>query len=311
MLEPEQVDAFYSDGYLVIENVISPEILSRVRAEYQANMDGLNSEWRLEDRFGGLSFSEQVEEAYSLGLEWFQPMDISLPGDRIKPDTAMHFGPATFEMLTSATLLDLVEDLIGPELTSCPIQHVRIKPPERQLEADELRAHVGGTDWHQDRAVALEEADQTDMVTIWIAITDATQENGCLQVLPHQADRMLSHCPQKQTAIAPGQVDTSRALPLPVPAGGILALHPLLPQASLPNRSDSIRWSFDIRFSRTGQPTGRSHFPDFVARSRAAPEQELRDWKAWRQMWIDARARLSEAPHIEQHRWQADSPACA
>lgn len=311
MLKREQIDAFHSDGYIVVEDVISADILTRVREEYQEIMNRLLDEWDQAKNLGHLGFDEQIKETYKLRLDWFQPMDISLPGDQIKPDTPMHFGPAVFDLITSENLLDLVEDLIGPELTSCPIQHVRIKPPERQLQKDEIRAHVGGTDWHQDRAVALEEADQTDMVTIWIAVTDATEDNGCLQVLPHQADRMLPHCPQRQTAIAPGFVDLSRALPLPVASGGVLALHPLLPHASLPNTSNSIRWSFDIRFSKTGQPTGRAHFPDFVARSRATPDRELRDWRVWRQLWVDARARLSQAPHIEQHRWQADSPACA
>ena len=32
------------------------------------------------------------------------------------------------------------------------------------------------------RAVALQEADQTNMVTTWCAISDATVENGCLQI---------------------------------------------------------------------------------------------------------------------------------
>lgn len=311
MLKREQIDAFQSDGYIVVEDVISTEMLKRVRREYQEIMDRLLRDWGKAGELGDLSFDEQVKEAYKLGLDWFQPMDISLPFDCIKADTPMHFGPAVFDMITSERLLDLVEDLIGPELTSCPIQHVRIKPPERHLDKDEIRAHVGATDWHQDRAVALEEADQTDMVTIWIAVTDATEDNGCLQVLSHPADRMLPHCPKRQTTIAPGAVDLSRARPVPVSSGGVVVLHPLLPHASLPNVSDTIRWSFDIRFSKTGQPTGRSHFPSFVARSRATPERELRDWRLWRRMWVDARARLSQAPHIEQHRWQADSPACA
>lgn len=311
MLTPEHIDAFQSEGYLVVDDVVSADILQRVRDEYQDIMNRLIVEWGQEDVLGHLSFEDQITEAYRLGLDWFQPMDISLPGDRIKPDTPMHFGPAVFEMITSAALLDLVEQLIGPELTSCPIQHVRIKPPERQLKKDKIRAHVGGTDWHQDRAVALEDADETDMVTVWIAVTDATVENGCLQVLPNFADHMLPLCPQKQTAIAPNLVDTSLARPLPVSSGGAVILHPLLPPASLPNLSDNIRWSFDIRFSKTGQPTGRAHFPEFIARSRKDPDLELRDWQVWRQMWIDVRKRLSQTPHIEQRRWQADSPACA
>jgi hypothetical protein len=77
----------------------------------------------------------------------------------------MHFGPAVFALLTAPKLLDIVETLIGPEITSNPIQHVRLKPPARKLYDDEVRAHIAHTDWHQDRGVAHDEADQTDMVT--------------------------------------------------------------------------------------------------------------------------------------------------
>ncbi|MEL6947510.1 MAG: phytanoyl-CoA dioxygenase family protein, partial [Pseudomonadota bacterium] len=250
--------------------------------------------------------------AYSAGCDWFQPMDISLPGDSISHDTPMHFSQAVMDLVTNEAVLDCVESLLGGELTSNPIQHVRIKPPKATLKADETRAHVGGTAWHQDRAVAHAEADATDMVTVWCAITDATVKNGCLQAIPrHPGDAMRPHCPQVQTSIAPGYLDEREAVTLPVKAGGIVLLHPLTPHASLDNTSDSIRWSFDLRYNVTGQPTGRAHFPSFIARSRSNPSRELRDVETWRRQWEDARAQLAERPHINIHRWSADAPACA
>ncbi len=310
MLTENQIKDFQNRGFLVVDNVLEPEILTSVRTEYEALLDRLLDGWGLADELAGASFQDKLTAAYRRGLDWFQPMDISLPGDRISEDTPMHFGPAVFDMLTSPRLLDMVEDLIGPEITSNPIQHVRIKPPARTLNKDEIRAHVGGTDWHQDRAVALEEADQTDMVTVWLAITDATVENGCLQVIPSKHE-LLPHCPQRQTAIADGFIDKSRAMPLPVKSGGAVLFHPMTPHGSLDNLSDGIRWSFDLRFNKTGQPTGRAHFPEFVARSRAHPETELRDWKAWKSMWEATRTRLAQADHIDIHRWSADAPVCA
>jgi ectoine hydroxylase-related dioxygenase (phytanoyl-CoA dioxygenase family) len=250
--------------------------------------------------------------AYRAGCDWFQPMDISLPGDRIRPDTPMHFGPAVFNLITNERLLDVVEDLIGPEITSNPIQHVRIKPPSTDLRGDEIRAHITATDWHQDQGVTHAEADDTKMITVWCAITDATEENGCLQVVPGAHRRgMLPHCPKTQTAIADGFVDEADARPLPVRSGGVVIFHPLVPHASLVNRTDGIRWSFDIRYNVTGQPTGRGHFPHFIARSRRDPQSELGDWRAWKVMWEDARARLCRQPHIDIHRWTSDAPYCA
>ena len=257
-------------------------------------------------------FETQLTEAYKAGYDWFQPLDISLPGERISEDTPMHFGPAVFDMVRAPEILDLVECLIGPEITSNPIQHVRIKPPSPDLRKNELRAHVTETDWHQDRAVALEEADDTDMITVWLAITDATIESGCLQVVPFgETQEILPHCPQRQTAIAPGVLDVGSAQPLPVGAGGVVLFHPLVPHASLPNRSGSIRWSFDLRYNKTGQPTGRSHFPDFVVRSRAQPQKVLTDWRAWKTMWETARSACAASKHIDIHRWRSDAPICA
>lgn len=313
MLNQSQIDQFNTDGVLVVDNVLPPETLSAIRTEYDQLLSGLYNDWHAQGLVpdpAGMDYWDKLLESYKRGLDWFQPMDISLPGDDIDPDTPFHFGPAVFDMLTCARLLDAVECLIGPEITSNPIQHVRLKPPATDLATDEVRAHISATDWHQDRAVALAEADGTRMVTVWIAITDATVDNGCLQVVPGKP-RMYPHCPMRQTSIAEGYLDESKAQPLPVRAGGAVFLHPLTPHASLDNRSDRFRWSFDIRYNVTGDPTGRSHFPDFVARSRANPDSVLQSWQDLDALWHDARAHLSGQPHIPIHRWQSDSPACA
>ncbi|MDJ0825682.1 MAG: phytanoyl-CoA dioxygenase family protein [Rhodobacter sp.] len=315
MLDQAQLDRFEAQGFLVVEDVLGANVLDPVRAEYAVLLDALYAGWQAAGRVPpaeGFDFWGKLLAAYRAKCDWFQPMDISLPGDRIRADTPFHFGPAVFDMLTAPRLLDLVEDLIGPEITSNPIQHVRIKPPAVDLQPGEVRAHITATDWHQDRAVALEAADATRMVTVWLAVTDATVENGCLQVLPKRPDQaMLPHCPKTQTGIADGFVDEAAAVALPVKAGGAVLFHPLTPHASLVNRTDGFRWSFDLRYHVTGQNSGREHFPSFVARSRARPETELRDWRAWKAMWEDARARLAEHPHIKIHRWTSDAPYCA
>ncbi len=91
----------------------------------------------------------------------------------------------------------------------------------------------------------------------------------------------------------------------------MVLFHPLTPHASLINRTNGFRWSFDLRFNDTGQPTGRAHFPEFVARSRANPENVLTSCDEWRAMWEAARTRLAANPHVDIHRWSPDAPACA
>jgi ectoine hydroxylase-related dioxygenase (phytanoyl-CoA dioxygenase family) len=314
MLTAEQIRSFEENGYLVVENVLDQEaVIEPIRAEYATLLDALYGGWRKAGLVGPdleeLDFEGRLLAAYKAGCDWFQPMDISLPGDRIHPNTPFHFGPAVFGLVTNPRLLDLVEDFIGPEITSNPIQHVRIKPPASDLHGDEIRAHITATDWHQDRGVTHADADHTTMITVWCAISDATAENGCLRVIPGaHLDGLMPHRAKTQAGIDSGLVDEAKAVPLPVKSGGVILFHPLTPHASLVNRSSRFRWSFDLRYNRRGQPTGRAHFPDFVARSRANPESELKSWKTWRGMWKDARARLAASPHVEIHRWRTESP---
>ena len=317
MLTSAQKQFFDNEGYLVVEDVFDQRsVLDPVRAEYADLLDRLYAGWFAEGRVTtppeGLNFHDKLLIAYRARCDWFQPLDISLPGDQIRIDTPFHFGPAIFDLVTAPRLLDLVEDLIGPEITSNPIQHVRIKPPATDLQQDEIRAHITATDWHQDRGVAHEDADETNMITVWCAVTDATIDNGCLQVVPHKdTDKLLPHCPKNQTAIADGFIDTDQAVPLPVRSGGVVIFHPMTPHASLVNKTAGFRWSFDLRFNVTGQPTGRAHFPEFIARSRKDPSSELRDWRLWKALWENARTRLADSPHVDLHRWSSDAPACA
>ncbi len=317
MLTAAQRSGFEADGVLVIENVFPPDVITAVKAEYATLLAGLVADWiaagKLPPGVAALDFDGQLRATYEAKLDWFQPMDISLPGGVIAADTPMHFGPAVLAMMTHPAILDLVEGLIGPEITSNPIQHVRIKPPARALHSDESRPHLTITDWHQDRGVTHAEADETDMVTVWIAISDATPENGCLQVVPGtHRDALKTHCPAGiQLSIPDAVLDKSKAVPLPVKSGGVVMFHPQTAHSSLVNRTDGFRWSFDIRYNRTGQPTGRSHFPAFIARSRSAPETELRDADLWRGLWEDARARLAAQQHIPIHRWDPNAAACA
>ena len=311
MLAPDQIETFNRDGYLVLPDVLPLELLTRIRAEYSDLLQGLIKDWGL-DHMAAESFETQLIAAYEAGYDWFQPLDISLPGDRIQADTPMHFGPAVFDMVRAPQILDIVDSLLGPEIESNPIQHVRIKPPARTLRETEARAHITSTDWHQDRAVGHQDADETNMVTVWLAITDATIENGCLQVKPFAGTQdMLPHCPQRQTAIASGYIDENDAVSLPVPAGGIVLLHPLVPHASRANISGGIRWSFDLRYNIAGQPSGRAHFPSFLARSSKHPDDVLNRWQDWRALWETARVDCAQNEHIEIHRWRSDAPACA
>lgn len=112
------------------------------------------------------------------------------------------------------------------------------------------------------------------------------------------SETLLQHCPRHQMTVANGLIDNSTAVPLPVSANSIILMPPLTPLSSLPNHSGSYRWSLDLRYNVTGQPTGRDQFPEFVARSRINPGNGLSDWMEWRSLWESARRRLASSPHI-------------
>ena len=158
------------------------------------------AEGKLESAFSDLPFEERLVEVYRAGCEYAQAFDIALPNSDIKADTPIHNGPAVFNLLRSPRLLCAVESLIGGEIYSNPIQHVRVKPPSRLIKQEDYRhALVGATEWHQDNGVALPEADDTKMLTAWVAVSEATPEprllNGCLQVVPKShRDGIAQHC---------------------------------------------------------------------------------------------------------------------
>jgi phytanoyl-CoA hydroxylase len=236
-----------------------------------------------------------------------------LPFEGVREETPIHLGPETFGLLRNPRLLDVVEQVIGGEIYSNPIQHTRIKPPER-----ELPAHLQGssllakTDWHQDKGVHLPEADDTHMLTVWLPLTDATEANGCLCVIPRSHRQgLVTHCLRPGARI-PDELLDGQPIPVPVKRGGVLLFHHLTKHASLTNTSDGIRWSFDLRYHPIGQPTGRPAFPGFVARSRQNPASAVTDWRVWADLWRQTRSRLAEVQDPGKFtRWTGSEAICA
>ena len=85
-----------------------------------------------------------------------------------------------------------------------------MKLPERADRAGAGADYLTGkVSWHQDLGVLMEEADAATILSCWIAVTDATVENGCLQVIPgsHRRD-LIDHCPTGHDLGIPEQLLT-------------------------------------------------------------------------------------------------------
>lgn len=325
-LSDAQRAAFEEDGFLAIDTLLDDADLAPLEAEYEALLDRvarrLHADGIISSTHEDLPFGPRFCRLLAEHPELHRHCNISLPliNGPVDPETYfMHAGPAVFGILRNAKILDLVEQIIGPEIYSSPVQQMRMKPPENQLSGENAEhSNVGTTTWHQDIVALLPEADETSQITVWVAVTEATVENGCLVSVPgsHREGPKI-HCSNLALASepqVPGKLMEGRnAVPLPVKRGGVVLFHKMNVHRALPNRSGALRWSMDLRYHPTGQASGRPAFPGFVARSRSDPASELQDPAVWAARWDDARrAIISGEFHgrvFEDTRWN-DASVC-
>jgi hypothetical protein len=327
VLSDTQIEQFREQGYAIAEDVFDPAVDFRaLKSDYSEILDRVADEMRdagtiqtydAQAPFGDRLIDVQ-RQAGSLSL---QPFDISLPQKHLTAETPVYLGKAAFDLLTHPPLLDIVEKLIGPEVYSNPVQHIRMKVPAPASPTDGGPPGTGipdaatTTPWHQDIGVVTEDADATEMLTVWVAVTDASVASGCLTIVPAtHLNGIVGHCPGVPSLTIPDAlVPEDAAIPVPLRAGSALILSRHTMHCARANTTTAIRWSFDLRYQPTGQPTGRSWFPGFVARSRANPASVLSDHTAWASLWERARRRMldSDPAELRFNRWSPDAPWCA
>lgn len=319
-LSPAQLRRFEEDGYLVVEDALDPaRDLQPVWDEYAGVLDDLAMALHQEGAIGSpyreLPFRERlIQVCVESGRNFPQHFDISLPQTGVTHDMPIHVGPAVFGLLCNPRLLDVVEDICGPEIYSNPVQHIRMKLPKRAVAAGSNHGLITRIPWHQDNGVVLPEADVATILTVWLPLNAATLENGCLQVVPgSHRDELWPHCPTAKGAAIPDRLlADAPSVALPLQPGSLLLMHQRTIHSSLDNvTEDEVRMSLDLRYQPVGQPTGRPAFPGFVARSAAHPEQMLRDPAAWARQWYDTRRHMAEHENPSFNRWQAGVGVCA
>ena len=236
--------------------------------------------------------------------------------------------PEMFAFLFTKRLLAGVGSIIGDEITLSPIQHIR---PFMAGTDGNMSA---GPQWHMDQAVTLEEADEAEIITAWIPFVDTYPENGCLQFVDNlapdaswRADRskhlVVGHHNSPHVDVR----DRERQ-PLEVPneflepggraaddvavaeaimeKGDVLLFNAYVPhRGGTHSTPDSVRWSIDLRFQKTGTPTGRPHWPEFILQSPSDPSIVQDSYEEWCQRWDEGLA----SSHTDLHRQPpADAP---
>lgn len=292
-LSAEQVKELREEGVLVAEDVLKDADLEPLIQAYSRWIDArartLHEEGKISELHADAPFDRRVALLYAQSRDILNGMD--LMEARL---------PEAFEFMKNDNLLDAVESLIGPEITCSPIQHIRAKPP---AEVTGEGAGFFNVPWHQDAGVTWEEAENSDIITCWIPLVDATVENGCMEVMPGAwKHRYLEHQAEGGTTIRPDLLPDISPRPVPVRKRGVIFMHRHTPHRSTSNHSRGVRWSVDLRYQPAGTPTGRPFHPDFVARSRTIPADSLIDHAEWSRLWIEA---LANPPTRSAHRVKA------
>ena len=167
--------------------------------------------------------------------------------------------PVFREHAADADILDIIEDLLGPDVKLFGDQ-MFVKPP-------------GGVEktYHQDSAYF--HIEPMAIITAWVALDDATLANGCLRFIPgSHRQGVLDHSEvwmvgeRQDQKIPDAAIDLSRETPILLTAGDCSFHHSLLLHRSGPNDTDQFRRGMashymSARSRWTGPPEDKPDYP--------------------------------------------------
>jgi non-haem Fe2+, alpha-ketoglutarate-dependent halogenase len=140
------------------------------------------------------------------------------------------------ELAHDAAMLDAVEDIIGPDILLWDSTFI-IKEPGKDKFVS----------WHQD--LTYWGLDRDDVVSIWLALSPATVESGCMRMMPgshrggrveHELTTNAANLLSRGQTIA-AELDETRAVDAPLQPGQMSMHHGWTFHASHPNRTDDRR----------------------------------------------------------------------
>ena len=270
-LTEDHLARYVEEGYVVVEGGLTDDDLEPVIREYEDIVDGIARDLHAKGKISSLYDGEPFETRYariadedeeSYGA--FLPLDIG--GTRRR---------GTFDVLRNKNLLDLVEGFVGPEITCNAIGHIRAKFPTD--ESRKRRSHVAYR--HQDAFFTTMEAHHILQITVWFPLVDSTEENGCLRVNPGVHKNKIVYWD--------GLDQDYPMVSVPMKKGDVIFVHKLTPHGSGENKTDGIRWSLDVRYQKSFEPSPRPEWPSILARSRRDPSIETK-FEDWRNAWAEA-----------------------
>src|SRR5438093_10329504 len=196
------------------------------------------------------ALTREQADYYRAKLEAFEE---ALGGPLTSDGTDSRYRSRTHVLLTwghalarQPAILDAVQDLIGPDILVYTSTWF-IKEPESTAIAA----------WHQDATYF--GLRPYEHVTAWLALTDATAENGCMEFLPgsyrrgqlpHRAGVVAASVNRAGQAVAIA-VDDAPAVHAPLRVGEFSLHHTLCLHRSQPNRSAGRRIGLAVSYVPT------------------------------------------------------------
>jgi ectoine hydroxylase-related dioxygenase (phytanoyl-CoA dioxygenase family) len=187
---------------------------------------------------------------------------VANPEDAVSKVFKLHRDTVFAEFAHSAEVVDPVSELITPDIDVFLSQFIF------------KTAGAWGQPWHQDSFYFPFEPARP-VVGVWLAVTEATLENGCLHVLPgSHTEPVHTHVADRRPGANHGYVeivdhDMSAAEPVLMEPGDLLVFDSHLMHRSTDNESSGIRAAMVFHYAAAGTV---DHTDEYV------PGLGLNDW---------------------------------
>lgn len=218
-LSEEQIAHFQREGYLVTGPILTAEEREAARAAYDRIFHA--TEKPASYRNLGQKEGEEVSAGAVLQIIDMHKLD-----------------PIFRHLLHKAALLDMAEGVLGTPHIRLYHDQALYKPA---LHGDEVP-------WHQDNGYW--RLDPPKAASLWIALDDATLENGCMWVIPgsHRAGEAGHQRAGQYIAQLKADADETLAVPIPLPAGSGMFHHCRTLHRTLPNLSPNQRRAWVMHY---------------------------------------------------------------
>ena len=299
-LTREEHTQFFDDGFVVLHDVLPIEVIDDAVAAVDGLVDGLARKLLAAGKITSMHAGAGVHAQLVRIEEEFPHASVLLHKNGILPAGIQR-------VWSHPKLIGVAQQLLGTDagIAGHPVWNLRCKTPET------LSGGQATVPWHQDNAYLAEESWHMLQVTAWVPLVDTNTTNGCMQVVrgAHTPGGTVRHAccvggtwyvetTPAELAATLGADMAADVVTCPVPRRGVLLLNNLTPHRSLPNLSDGIRWSLDLRWQRHGEPNGFEGIKRSVLMKPAHTSYngtvDFGDWA------VQDRTKLMSAAHAKQ-----------